>query len=114
MRGTIAAALLLCAASAAARTGSTPPLYDPVLLNIGFVCRWNMHCMDEQTRSMRRALKYVSKANPPAWKIQLCNKNAGRRGPRVDWIGFDHCIRNQTLRPQSAAHPARRAVRDAG
>ena len=114
MKGIVAAALLACAASAVARAGSTPPLYDPVFLNIGFVCRWNMHCMDSQTRSMQRALKYVRKTNPPQWKIEMCNKNAGRKRDRVDWIGFDHCIRNEALRPQSATRPAHRTVREAG
>jgi hypothetical protein len=114
MKGILAAALLLCAASAVARTSSSPPLYDPVLLNIGLVCRWNMHCMDAQTRSMQRALKYVRKENPPQWKLQLCNKNAGRKRDRVDWIGFDNCIRNGKLRPQTSNRPARHNVRDAG
>ena len=114
MKGIFAAALLLCAASVAARAGSPPPLYDPVLLNIGLVCRWDMRCMDAQKRSMNRALKYVRKENPPQWKVELCNKNAGRKRDRVDWIGFNNCIRNQILRPQSSNRPPRHSVRDAG
>ena len=106
MRGVLAAAAAVMAAaamgsvSAEARSNSPPPLYDPVFLNIGFVCRWEARCMDRQGDAMRRALKFVRKKNPPTWRVQLCNRNAGRRGQRVDWVGFDHCIRNQVLRPQ--------------
>ncbi len=101
MRGLLAAA---GAAMAAAALGSTPadarpPLYDPVLLNIGIVCRWDARCMDRQDDAMRRSLKYVRKKSPPAWRIQLCNRNAGRKGQRVDWVGFDRCIRNKRLTP---------------
>ena len=86
-------------ATSGAEAVSQAPLYDPVILNIGFVCRWNAHCMDKQKDAMDRALKFVRKKDPPNWRIQLCNKNAGKRGPRIDWIGFDHCIRNGSLAP---------------
>jgi hypothetical protein len=55
--------------------------------------------MDRQDDARKSALKFVRKQNVPAWRIQLCNRNAGRRGDRVDWIGFDHCIRNAALPP---------------
>ena len=105
----VAATVLTVAGSAAAeaRANTPPPLYDPVVLNVGFVCRWEARCMDRQKDAMRSALKYVRKRNPPVWRIQLCNRNAGRRGQRVDWIGFDHCIRNEALRPASL--PTRRS-----
>jgi hypothetical protein len=102
MRWTLAAATLLTLALASggdARSSSPPPLYDPVILNIGFVCRWNAHCMDRQKDAMNRSLKFVRKKDPPTWRIQLCNRNAGRNGPRVDWVGFDNCIRNAQLTP---------------
>jgi len=99
----VAAAALVVAvtgsARAEARSNAPPPLYDPVFLNTGFVCRWEARCMDRQKAAMKRSLKFVRKKNPPAWRVQLCNRNAGRRGQRVDWIGFDHCIRNEALRP---------------
>ena len=76
-----------------------PPLRNPALLNIGFVCRWQDRCIDKQQRAMNRALKYVSKRRPPAWRVQQCNRNAGRNGTRVDWVGFDNCIRNADLDP---------------
>ena len=106
MKGLVAAAAAAMVAAAMgsaraeARANSRPPLYDPVFLNIGFVCRWEARCMDRQDDAMRRALKYVRKKKPPTWRVQLCNKNAGRKGQRVDWIGFEHCIRNEVLRPQ--------------
>jgi hypothetical protein len=89
-----AAGLALCAGSADAR----PPLYDPVLLNIGLVCQWNTHCMGKQQKAMKRALKYVRKTDPPAWRIQQCNRNASRKRQRVDWVGYENCIRNAVLR----------------
>jgi len=85
-----------------------PPLRDPVFLNIGFVCQWRDSCISKQRGAMKKALAYVDKYDPPAWKVQQCNRNASRyrgRG-RVDWIGFNNCIRNKTIRP--AAVRARR------
>jgi hypothetical protein len=102
---TTIAALVLCGTGADARSGQAP-LHDPVFLNIGLVCQWEMHCMDNQSEAMQRALKYVRKKDPPAWRIQLCNRNAARKRHRVDWIGFDHCIRNSRLSPP--LHLARR------
>ena len=84
---------------AAAQSSAPPPLYDPVFLNIGLACRWAGRCMDRQKDAMKRALKFVRKQNPPTWRVHLCNQNASRRRQRVDWIGFDHCIRNEALRP---------------
>lgn len=111
MRGLVAAAVAAMAAAGIgsapvdARSTSRPPLYDPVFLNIGFVCRWEARCMDRQDDAMERALKYVRKKKPPAWRVQLCNRNAGRKGQRVDWVGFDHCIRNERLRPLHRSRP---------
>ena len=75
-----------------------PILYDPIALNIGVSCHWQSTCMSRQRRAMKSALAYVAKAKPPQWKIQLCNRNASRGGVRVDWIGFDHCIRNPSIK----------------
>ena len=96
------AALALCFAahSAAARAADQlPPLRNPAVLNIGFVCRWQDRCIQKQQKAMGHALKYVAKVQPAAWKIQLCNRNAGRNGTRVDWVGFNNCVRNPNLRP---------------
>jgi len=47
---------------------------------------------------MKRALSYVATHRPPRRQIQLCNRNARRGGNRVDWIGYEHCIRNPRLK----------------
>lgn len=105
----IASAIAFAAAAAAAPApapAKLPPLRDPVFLNIGFVCRWSTPCMERQQKAMKRALAYVKKQRPPAWKVQLCNRNASRyrgRG-RVDWVGYYNCIRNpKLLRPAAVA-----------
>ena len=94
----VAGALVLAGAAAPAQAQTKlPPLKDPVFLNIGFVCKWSTPCIERQQKAHRRALHYVKKYRPAAWKIQLCNRNASRRG-RVDWIGYYNCIRNRRLR----------------
>ena len=72
------------------------PLHDPVLLNIGIVCKWNSGCIARQQRAMKSALAYV-KTHRAAWKVELCNRNSGRNGTRMDWIGFNNCIRNKRI-----------------
>ena len=109
MKRMIAAALLTVSAAAAAPAAA--PLYEPVALNIGLSCQWQQHCIGKQERAMKRALKYVRKYEPPKWRIHLCNRNASRKRGRVDWIGFDHCIRNESLRPPPPPRPARKPTR---
>lgn len=91
----------LCAL--ASPVAARPPLGDPVALNIGINCQWQQNCMKTQGKAMKRALKYVRQAEPPLWRVQMCNRNAGRQRMRVDWVGFDNCIRNSTLRPIPAS-----------
>lgn len=100
------AALFLLSASSAALAG--PPLRDPASLNIGFVCEWQPRCMSQQKKAMKRSLKLVRKYQPATWRIEMCNRNASRNRYRVDWIGFENCIRNLELRP--APVPARSIV----
>jgi len=83
-------------------------LHDPVALNIGVNCQWQPRCMEQQRSAMKRTLAFVRKARPPQWRIQLCNRNASRGGNRVDWVGFDHCIRNFALRQPPAARKRKR------
>jgi hypothetical protein len=98
--GLAALAAFLFAFSAPA---AAAPLHDSVSLNIGLNCQWQPRCMDLQRNAMQRALTYVHKARPAAWRIHQCNRNAARKRYRVDWIGFDNCIRNTSLRvPQRA------------
>jgi hypothetical protein len=114
MRWTIAAAIVLAGTAAGrseSRPVSVPPLYDPVFLNIGFVCRWESRCMDRQDDARKRSLKFVRKNNPPSWRVELCNRNAGRHRQRVDWIGFEHCIRNEALTPAPPAPSRTRRTR---
>jgi hypothetical protein len=75
-------------------------LHDAVALNIGINCQWQSNCMSQQRVAMKRALTYVAKQRPPQWRIHLCNRNASRGGARVDWAGFNHCIRNASLKAQ--------------
>jgi hypothetical protein len=103
---------ILAAAAGALATPSTgagardrPILYDAVALNIGVNCQWQSHCMAQQRTAMKNSLSYVSNTHPPHWRVQLCNRNANRGGYRVDWVGFDHCIRNASLR--RAGDPSR-------
>ena len=80
-----------------------PILHDAVALNIGVNCQWQSRCMAEQRVAMKRSLSYVSRERPPHWKVHLCNRNAGRGGYRVDWVGYDNCIRNGQLKPPPRA-----------
>ena len=93
------AMLLFVSGSAAAKL---PPLRDPVFLNIGFVCQWQDDCIEQQQSAMKHALKYVDRFEPPRWKIEQCNRNASRARDRVDWIGYNHCIRNPKLKHSPA------------
>ena len=79
-----------------------PPINNPALLNIGFVCRWQERCISRQQRAMKSSLGYLEKYRLPAWKVQLCNRNSSRNGTRKDWIGFNNCIRNPAVRPSMA------------
>ena len=109
MRAAILAIVIGCAGSAAF-AASRPPLHDPVSLNIGLACQWQQTCIRSQKKAMKRALGYVKKAGPPTWRIHLCNRNASRKRGRVDWVGFDNCIRNAALvQPRPA--PKRRSRR---
>ncbi|MEO8454971.1 MAG: hypothetical protein ABI454_07415 [Sphingomicrobium sp.] len=105
MRWLIAALLLLLAPAAMAAQASVP-LYDSISLNIGLNCRWQRTCIVQQQRAMKRALSFVKRQQPPNWRVQMCNRNASRGRNRVDWMGFDNCIRNAALR-----NPARSVKR---
>ena len=74
------------------------PLYDSVRLNIGINCRWERKCIAAQYKAMNAALHYVRRNRPDATRIQQCNRNASRGRNRVDWIGFNNCIRNAAMR----------------
>lgn len=92
----LAIVLGCCPATVQARTD--PPLRNPALLNIGFVCRWDNRCISRQQKAMKAALRYVKK-HGAVWKVEVCNRNSARNGTRKDWIGFNNCIRNPAIRP---------------
>jgi len=105
MRKRLALLAMLLPIAGAAPAGP-PPLRNPALLNIGFICQWQPRCMQRQQKAMREAIAFVDRRRPPAWKVQMCNRNASRaqvrgdwRRGRVDWIGFNNCIRNRRLDP---------------
>jgi hypothetical protein len=107
MRWTAIAALGLFFAGAT-EARSRPPLHDPVALNIGLGCQWKSRCIRQQQKAMKRALKYVEKYEPPNWRVHMCNRNASRRRSRIDWVGFNNCIRNAALRPPQPARPLKK------
>jgi len=97
MRWTIGAALLLTAMPVLGAV-RRPILYDAVALNIGVNCQWQVQCIARQRAAMTSALSYVARDKPKQKLIHLCNRNASRGPGRVDWVGYDHCIRNPTLK----------------
>ena len=106
----VAVAVAVAAGSGASSAGAKlPPLRDPVFLNIGFVCQWQDACMTRQQRAMKKALSFTKKADPPGWKVQLCNRRAvQRRSGRIDWVSYNNCIRSPALAPRTAASRNRR------
>lgn len=70
----------------------------PVIQNIGTLCKWQKACIAKQQHSMQRALSYVAVNRPASWRVHLCNRNASRARNKVDWVGFDACIRNKKLK----------------
>jgi hypothetical protein len=102
------AAVLVALSSGALAAQAPVPLYDSTGLNIGFNCRWQQRCIVEQQRAMKHSLVYVKKRQPPLWRVHLCNHNASRGRNRVDWVGFDNCIRNASLGPPGRSARTRR------
>jgi hypothetical protein len=79
------------------------PLDDPVMLNVGINCQWQRSCERRQLKAMASAHAFIARSRPPLWRIQLCNRNARRSIARIDWVGFDDCLRNRRV-----ARPAAR------
>jgi hypothetical protein len=78
------------------------PLYDPVVLNVGINCQWQRSCERRQLNAMNDSRRYIAREHPPLWRIHLCNRNAARSAARIDWVGFNSCIRNLGLRAPRA------------
>ena len=94
--GLVALALIV-AESPEARAAA--PLYDPVMLNIGINCQWQQSCEKRQLKALDAARRYIAAKHPPLAHIHLCNRNARRGAARLDWVGFNACIRNSRLAP---------------
>lgn len=95
------AALALLAWSSSGH--AVAPLHDPVALNVGINCQWKLSCERRQRKAMAAARKFIARSHPPVWRIQMCNRNARRAPTRIDWVGFDNCIRNPRLSPSSSS-----------
>src|SRR5258705_13773137 len=97
----VAAVLAVATGSAAADAWSNapPPLYDPVFLNLGFVCRWEARCMDRQDDAMKRALKYVRTKHPPAWRVHPCKHHARGQGAPGRRKRLAQCPAERSPRP---------------
>jgi hypothetical protein len=93
----LASVVALALAVSARPARAAAPLYDPVILNIGINCQWQQRCQQQQRKAMTDAAKFIAAKHPPLWKIHLCNRNARRSTARVDWTGFNSCIRNKRL-----------------
>ena len=89
------AAIALAACAFEAR--AVAPLYDPVILNIGINCQWQERCERQQRKAMSDAARFIAAKHPPLSVIHQCNRNARRGTARVDWVGFNRCIRNRHL-----------------
>lgn len=94
--------------AAESQARAKPPLRNPALLNIGFVCRWQSRCIKVQEKAMARSLKHMRSYPPAAWKVQMCNRNSARNGTRKDWVGFENCLRNTALRAPARSRTKRR------
>ena len=105
MKSTLLIALVMGVPAAAL---ANPPLRDPVSLNIGLSCQWQQRCISQQKKAMKRALLHVKRFPPAPWRVQMCNRNASRKGNRVDWIGFDNCIRNPAIRASAPKRSTKR------
>jgi hypothetical protein len=94
-----AAVAVILALSIGTPAHAIAPLNDPVFLNIGISCQWQLNCQRRQTKAMLAANRYIAGKNPPLWRIHMCNRNARRSASRADWVGFNACIRNAQLSP---------------
>lgn len=114
MKARLALAALILGSAATyagkAEARAKPPLRNPALLNIGFVCRWQTRCIRIQEKAMVRTLKHMKTYPPAPWKVQLCNRNSARNGTRKDWVGFENCLRNAALRAPVKPRKKRRSL----
>ena len=96
------AILVLGLAAAGAEAQRAPPIH-PVVRNINLLCKSQSGCVQRQWRSMQAAFAFMRAKRPPVWKIEQCNRNAAKQRSRIDWIGFNNCIRNPKVKAPTAS-----------
>ena len=94
--------MLVFAASQAAEARRVPAIH-PVVRNINLLCKSQSACVQRQWRAMQNAFAFMRAKRLPVWKIEQCNLNAAKQRTRIDWIGFNNCIRNPKVRPKVAS-----------
>ncbi len=99
----LAALITLFAAAAAPATAQRAPPVHPVVRNINLVCNSQSSCVQRQWRSMQAAFSFMRAKRLPVWKIEQCNRNAAKQRTRIDWIGFNNCIRNPKVKAPTAS-----------
>ena len=75
----------------------------PVVRNINLLCKSQSSCTQRQWRAMQNAFAFMREKRPPVWKIEQCNRNAAKQRSRIDWIGFNNCIRNPKIKAPIAS-----------
>ncbi len=99
------APLMLGLATAGVADAARGPAVHPVVRNINLLCGSQSACVQRQWRSMQNAFAFMRTKRPPVWKIEQCNRNAAKQRSRIDWIGFDNCIRNPKVKaPKVTGH----------
>ena len=93
----LAIAVLMLGSSGA--LAAKPGVVHPVVRNISTLCKGDKACIQRQWKGMQSAFAYMRAKRPPIWKIEQCNRNASRQRNRVDWLGFNNCVRNPKVKP---------------
>ena len=75
----------------------------PVVRNINLLCKSQSSCTQRQWRAMQSAFAFMREKRIPVWKIEQCNRNAAKQRSRIDWIGFNNCIRNSKVKAPVAS-----------
>ena len=98
-------AVILTIGWAAAGAAVVPPpgAIHPVVRTINLLCKSQSSCTQRQWRAMQSAFSFMREKRPPVWKIEQCNRNAAKQRSRIDWIGFNNCIRNPKVKAPVAS-----------
>ena len=96
------ALILAMMATVDAAAQRRPPPVHPVVRNINSLCKSQDSCVQRQWRGMQAAFAYMRAKRLPVWKIEQCNRNAAKQRSRIDWVGFNNCIRNPKVKAPKA------------